>query len=910
MSYIVNRTDGNIAAVVNDGVINTTTSLNLVGKGTSNYAETVAEDLIALLENHASILAPRRPLPGQLWFNKADRQIKVYDEIKQQFSPVNNAAISANAPANPSTGDMWYNSDKKQLYFYRGNFWQIVAPAYSESQGRSEAVVETIKNIQNTEYTVVTFYVNNKRTVVLSSNVMFDPYPAMPGFETIYPGINIATVYSGINDAKLNGTSLFADTAYGLDVVADADYMHANADTSTVGNLSVLNNSFSLGIDGNLFLSATNSRVSLTANVNVPFILNGYGGSTLRLSNSNDRIAINKTTPTTELDVGGSINADGTITSQNGYYFGDNSEITSIYDEVSISPGGVDVVVANSTGIVVTGDILGSNLRATSTGVYFPDGSLQTTAASTIQNTITGTGTTGKLAYFNTSSTITATPNIATDGLSLTITDGSLTVRNTATPTLTLENYTSTPWLGLPTTGKIDFSGQASIDYYRIDGSVNKSITINPGATLGANLQVGVVGGVAGTIVNGTLKVDSAGIKFNDGTVQTTAATNGIQVSYPSTVYRNTNFYWSIVSGVPGETWSATTTPRFVGDRFTRIPATGVNTLDVDGKALLLEELIGTWIGDVEITFTFSKSGTVVKRLTVLAQADRTTADVQTFLTNSTWTKPSGFSTASRVYVQCWGAGGSGGAGGLYYNAGPGGGGGGYNEAWLKLSDFGETETIVIGNGGAAVGPSSNGNPGGNTSVGSIITAYGGAGGQGLSVYNIVGGAGGGQLSAGTTNQPGTTSQSNGSNSIPGRPIRMAYAYSNQDQQGQTQYDLIIQFEGGGGTGTTPATDGFWHGGGGGYGGTYSWFGQPYNADQAGAKSVWGGGGGGGTSFDYSYVEKHGVGGTSTFGGNGGAGSMLSTAQAGSVPGGGGGGTGTGTSGKGGNGKVIITVFP
>ena len=41
MSYIVNRTDGNIAAVVNDGVFDTTTSLNLVGKGKPDYAETV-----------------------------------------------------------------------------------------------------------------------------------------------------------------------------------------------------------------------------------------------------------------------------------------------------------------------------------------------------------------------------------------------------------------------------------------------------------------------------------------------------------------------------------------------------------------------------------------------------------------------------------------------------------------------------------------------------------------------------------------------------------------------------------------------------------------------------------------------------------------------------------------------------
>jgi hypothetical protein len=366
MSYIVNRTDGNIAAVVNDGVIDTTTSLNLVGKGTSNYAETVAEDLIALLENHASILAPRRPLPGQIWFNKAERQLKVYDENKQQFTVVNNAAISATAPANPFTGDMWYNSDKKQLYFYRGNFWQIVAPAYADNQGRSELVVETIKNIQNIEHTVITFYVNNKRAVVISSNAEFDPYPAMPGFEKVYPGINIATVYSGINDAKLNGTSLFSNIAYSLDAVADATYMHANADTSTVGNLSVLNNSFSLGVEGNLFLSATNG-VSLTANANVDLTINGYGGSTLTFDNATNRISINKTSPTTELDVGGSINADGDIKTGGRYYFGqsyiEESDSFETDNNVVINAGGINSLSINSDGsLKVTNQLRADNI--------------------------------------------------------------------------------------------------------------------------------------------------------------------------------------------------------------------------------------------------------------------------------------------------------------------------------------------------------------------------------------------------------------------------------------------------------------------------------------------------------------------------------------------------------------------
>ena len=367
MSYIVNRTDGNIAAVVNDGVVDTTTSLNLVGKGTSNYAETVAEDLIALLENHASILAPRRPLPGQLWFNKSERQIKVYDELKQQFTTVNNAAISTTAPANPVTGDMWYNSDKKQLYFYRGNFWQIVAPAYTDSQGRSELVVETIKNVQNNEFTVITFYVNNKRTVIISSNAEFTPYPALLGFEKVYPGINIVSVYGFVNDAKLNGTSFYADVAHGLDVEADATYMHANVDTSTIGNLSVLNRDFTLGANNDLLISATVSSISLTANANVDLTLNGYGGSTLTFDNATNRIAINKTTPTVELDVNGSINADGDIKTGGRYNFGASyiveADDINTDNNVIINAGGTNSLRINSDGsLEVTNQLRADNI--------------------------------------------------------------------------------------------------------------------------------------------------------------------------------------------------------------------------------------------------------------------------------------------------------------------------------------------------------------------------------------------------------------------------------------------------------------------------------------------------------------------------------------------------------------------
>ena len=367
MSYIVNRTDGNIAAVVNDGVFDTTTSLNLVGKGKSDYAETVAEGLIALLENHASITAPRRPLPGQLWYNKVDRQIKVYDEVKQQFTTLNNAAISTSAPPNPATGDMWYNSDKKQLYFYRGNFWQIIAPSYTESQGRSELVVETIKNVQGVDHTVITFFANNLRTAIISANAQFQPYPAMPGFESISPGINISSQYGNVIGAKLHGTSTYADKAAGLDVVADETYMHANADTSTVGNLTVLNRNFTLGANNDLFISSTNSGISLTANANVDLTLSGYGGSTLTFDNLTNRIGINKTNPTTEFDVNGSINADGDIKSGGRYYFGSSyiveTDNINTDNNVVVNAGGTDSLRINSDGSLdVTAQLRADNI--------------------------------------------------------------------------------------------------------------------------------------------------------------------------------------------------------------------------------------------------------------------------------------------------------------------------------------------------------------------------------------------------------------------------------------------------------------------------------------------------------------------------------------------------------------------
>ena len=80
MSYVVNKTNGNIVAVVEDGTTDTiSTSITLMGKGTSNYGELIAENSVKMLENFATDTAPAHPITGQLWYNTATSNITAYN---------------------------------------------------------------------------------------------------------------------------------------------------------------------------------------------------------------------------------------------------------------------------------------------------------------------------------------------------------------------------------------------------------------------------------------------------------------------------------------------------------------------------------------------------------------------------------------------------------------------------------------------------------------------------------------------------------------------------------------------------------------------------------------------------------------------------------------------------------------
>jgi hypothetical protein len=240
-------------------------------------------------------------------------------------------------------------------------------------------------------------------------------------------------------------------------------------------------------------------------------------------------------------------------------------------------------------------------------------------------------------------------------------------------------------------------------------------------------------------------------------------------------------------------------------------------------------------------------------------------ANVQTFNTSGTWTKPS---SGSMARVQMWGGGG-GGARHTGTNGCGGGGGGGYNEVTVPLSYLDSSVSVTVAAGGAGRTASTGaGTAGGNTSVpfanyeGSARTfyAYGGAGGS--NVADTFAG-GGGLLSAGSLNSAGAN--------IIGSPWPVVSNSINP-------YEKIWA----GGTGSNGSS-----------------------TNGIDALVVFGGNGGAGASGTGNTT-----GGTPVYGGKGGDGGRVTSGFDGTAPAGGGGGRNNNLNGgNGAAGRVIVTVW-
>jgi hypothetical protein len=250
MSYLVNKTDGELLATILDGQTNgSASSIVLIGKQVTGYGEVQNENFVHIMENFANTVDPSHPLAGQLWWNTGNNTMQVFDG--SAWRPVTGFTSSATMPSGSYVGDQWWDKVNDQYKVFNGTDWLVVGPAFSKLDGKSGALVENIYDTNATKHTVIKVYHNNTVTAIISRDAAFTPNVAISGFTTVKPGISFT---NSVDAIKFYGTATNADT---LGNLTPSQYLRSDVDATTTSTLSVnsqlnvgQNNEFNVAANG------------------------------------------------------------------------------------------------------------------------------------------------------------------------------------------------------------------------------------------------------------------------------------------------------------------------------------------------------------------------------------------------------------------------------------------------------------------------------------------------------------------------------------------------------------------------------------------------------------------------------------------------------------------------------------
>lgn len=307
MSYNINKFDGTTVTIVEDGTINGTLDLKLVGKDYPGYGETQNENFVFLLENFAGINPPPRPLNGQLWYDTATQKMRFFDKLGPRWRTTSGADVDIHEPTTIGIGDFWWNTAERKLYVKEVDKFVLVGP--QSVIGHNDTLMQSTGVADNTGtiHAIIEAYANGViQNIISSEEFVLDTLMVIKynnRFTKIKKGINLAN--TNINGITTDAMTRFWGTA------SDSDRFGGRLPDEYIvaGTASFLDNGFQVGNDNDLRVFIENGispvienqvsstlefRVNYNSNMIVPLRIDGTSilpgiTSSINLGNSSTR---------------------------------------------------------------------------------------------------------------------------------------------------------------------------------------------------------------------------------------------------------------------------------------------------------------------------------------------------------------------------------------------------------------------------------------------------------------------------------------------------------------------------------------------------------------------------------------------------------------------------------------------